>query len=299
MRISILTSGGDAPGMNAVVYGAFQEAVARASVLIGVRRGFRGLIDSEAAILGTADMPPEIVGQSGTLLGTSRDVDLRDPEQQECCLAAIGSLGVDGLVVAGGAGTRAGVDRLRSRSPVPIAFVPATIDNDVAGSEETIGFDSAVNHGVRELDFLRASADALRGRAFIVETLGASCGRLAEAIHAASPVAVVLIPERPLDLESAAAALRAATQERYGIALMTEGCGEAADVGRRLSVLMGGRVRATVLGHGQRGATPSARDRTLGLASGRLAVAALHDGRAVDVSIASGRPLATTVTPCT
>ena len=197
---------------------------------------------------------------------------------------------MDGLVVAGGAGSRAGVDRLRPRSPVPIAFVPATIDNDVAGSDETIGFDSAVNHGVRELDSLRATADALRGRAFIVETLGANCGRLAEAIHAASPVAVVLTPEHPLDLEAAAAVLRAATQEGYGIALMTEGCGEAADVGRRLGEMIGSRVRPTVLGHGQRGAPPSARDRTLGLASGRLAVAALHDGRGVDVAIVGGRP---------
>jgi 6-phosphofructokinase 1 len=294
MRIAILMSGGDAPGMNAVVFGAFQEAAARSSALIGVRRGFRGLLDGEAAVLGFDDLPSEIAGRSGTLLGTSRDVDLRDAEQQERCLAAIGTLGVDGLVVAGGAGSRAAVDLLRPRSPVPFAFIPATIDNDVADSEETIGFDSAVNYGVRELDALRASADALRGRSFIVEVLGGNCGRLAEAIHAASPVAVVLTPERSLDLETAAAALRAATQQRYGIALMTEGCGEAACVGRRLSELMGGRVRPTVLGHGQRGAAPSARDRTLGLASGRLAVAALHDGRGVDVTIVGGRPLATT-----
>jgi 6-phosphofructokinase 1 len=288
MRLGLLTSGGDAPGMNAVVHAFAVEAGARGDAAIGVRGGFGGLVDGATVDLADEAFGAVIVGRGGTVLGTSRAPDLRSAEAVEAVKAGLRALALDGLAVAGGSGTRAGVERLRDATRLPIVFVPATIDGDVAGSEGSIGFDSAVEHGVRALDDLLASAVSLPGRAFLVEVLGADCGRIAEAMAAAAPVDAVLVPERPPELEAVAAAMSSALERRHAIALMTEGCGEAGEMARRLGALMGTRVRQTVLGHGQRGTSPTARDRTLGLEAGHLAAAALSERRGGDVRIVAG-----------
>ncbi len=295
MRVGVLTSGGDAPGMNAVVYGAYEAAVRRSIAIIGINLGFAGLVAGKYVDLGEIGLGLEVIARGGTLLGTSRSLDLRSDDAAERCVDALATLGLGGLIVIGGTGSSRGVERLRARTAIPIVFVPATIDNDVEGSDETIGFDSAVNYGVAAIDDLRVTAEALPHRAFLVEVLGADIGRLAEAIHEAAPVDAVMTPEHPLDLDAVASAMRDAMDRHYAIALMTEGCGEAGEMARRLGELMGARVRPSVLGHSQRGSRPSARDRHLGLMCGRAAIDMLATGAGGAVLVSKGVPLVQTV----
>ena len=285
MRLGVLTSGGDAPGMNAVVHGFREACLVHGAEPIGIRGGFAGLVAGSAVDLSSDAFGPEIVGQGGTSLGTGRSPDLRLDEAVRAVSDGLRRAGIDGLAAAGGSGTRQGVERVRALGACPVVFIPATIDADIPGSDTSIGFDSAVDHGVRAIEDLRASAASLPGRAFLVEVLGADCGRIAEAIAAATPVDAVIVPERPFDVGGVADAMRAAMDRRYAIAVMTEGCGEAGDVARRLGERMRTRVRPTVLGHGQRGTTPTARDRALGQAAARLAVGALMEGRGGEIRI--------------
>lgn len=288
MRLGVLTSGGDAPGMNAAVHGFRQACLASGAGPIGVPGGFAGVAAARAVDLSADRFGPEIVGRGGTVLSTSRSPDLRLDDALAAVAGGLDRLDLDGLAVAGGSGTRAGVERLRRATKCPLVFIPATIDADVPGSDTSIGFESAVDHGVRAIDDLRTSAASLPGRAFLVEVLGADCGRIAEAMAAATPVDAVIVPERPFDLDGVAAAMRAAMARSYAIAVMTEGCGEAGEVAHRLAELVGARVRPMVLGHGQRGTRPTARDRALGLAAGRLAAEALLAGEEGEIRI-SGR----------
>lgn len=289
-QFAVLTSGGDAPGMNAVIYGVQDEAASNHARIVAIPEGFKGLASGDRIELAERALSPVILSQAGTILGTSRDADLRQEQVVADCVAALLRLEIDGLVVIGGAGSLRGVERLRVASKIPIAFVPATIDNDVPGSEETIGFDSAVNYGVAAIDSLRVTAESLPHRAFLVEVLGADCGHLADAIAEATPVDALIVPEHPIALEEVALRMGQASNTRYAIALMTEGCGEAAEVARRLGDIMGARVRPTVLGHSQRAAHPTARDRRLGLACGRCAVASLLGGASGDVVVLRGAP---------
>jgi 6-phosphofructokinase 1 len=289
-RFAVLTSGGDAPGMNAVIYGVREEATADHAEGVGILEGFDGLAAGARIELAGPAVSPAMVAQSGTILRTSRRADLRLEPVVADCVASLSRLGIDGLVVIGGAGSLLGVERLRVTSDIPIAFVPATIDNDIEGSEETIGFDSAVNYGVAAVDSLRVTAESLLHRAFLVEVLGANCGRIADAIAASTPVDVLIVPERPLALVDVARQMQEALTARYAIAVMTEGCGEAGTIARQLGELMGARVRPEVLGHSQRAAHPTARDRRLGLACGRSAVSALLAGTSGDVVVRHGAP---------
>ncbi len=288
MLLGLLTSGGDAPGMNALVHGFREACLARSIEAFGIRGGFGGVTDRSFVDLADPAYDAGIVARGGTVIGTGRRPDLRTDPGVDAVVEGLGHLALDGLAVAGGSGTRAGVERIRLRTRVPIVFVPATIDADVPGSDSSIGFESAVDHGVRALDDLRSTASSLPGRAYLVEVLGANCGRIAEAIAAATPVDALIVPERPVDLAGVAEAMRAAMARQYAIAVMTEGCGEAGDVAHRLAELIGARVRPTVLGHGQRGTAPNARDRALGLSAGRLAAEALADGRGGEIRIGGG-----------
>ena len=281
-RFAILTSGGDAPGMNAVLAGATEAASAARVSLMGIPVAFEGLAEGRATTLHASEVRAA-AGRSGTLLGTSRRVDLRRASQLDRCVAAIGGLRLDGLIVVGGSGSVQAVRRLRARVEVPIAFVPGTIDNDVAGTELSIGFDSAVNHGLAFIDHVRISAASLPGRAFMVEVLGGGTGNIARAIARATPVDAVLTPETAIDYPAVAGMVAQAMERGYALIVMSEGVGAAIHVAGRISKLIESRVRTSVLGHSQRGAAVSALDRTLGLEAGRLAVQGLLDRGDVDI----------------
>ncbi len=205
LRLGILTSGGDAPGMNAVVAGACEQAERRGGLAYGVRGGFGGLAMREAEPITAADAR-EHAHESGTWLGTSRWKALATPDGLAECRRALGDLGLTALLVIGGNGSAMGARVLAA--DIPVAFVPATIDRDIDGSESTIGMDSAIRYAVAVVDQLRITARSLPGRAFLVQTLGAPHGFLADAVAAAAGVDHVLVPEREIDLDAVASALR-------------------------------------------------------------------------------------------
>jgi 6-phosphofructokinase 1 len=277
MRIGVLMSGGDAPGMNAVLSGALDRATNLGIDLVGIEAGFGGLCDRRTRALGRADVVAA-AGRAGTILGAGRFPELKTPSGVQRCVEAIGELALDGLIVVGGEGSIAGAAALAAAGAMVLG-VPATIDNDVPGTGMTIGHDSAVNYGVRAIDDLRMTATAMPGRSFVVQTLGGYSGNLARAVAAATGIADVIVPETTPDLDALAARIRELTPGGYVIVVMGEGAGNAVAMADDLSNRSGVRMHSTILGHSQRGAVPTAIDRTLGRAAGSAAVDAGAAGR--------------------
>jgi 6-phosphofructokinase len=297
-RVGILTSGGDAPGMNAAIAGACDRAERLGAEVLGIRGGFAGLAEQRALAL-TGDDARAHAHEAGTWLGTSRWPTLRTPEGQDACRRALRTLGLDALVVIGGHGSALGAGALATS--VPVAFVPATIDRDIAGTELTIGTNSAIGLALETIAQLRITGRSLPGRAFLLQTLGAPNGFLADAVANAAGIDLVLVPERPIDLDAIAAALRDRAPAGAAIAVMSEAVGDAVRIGEELAARAGIRVHPTILGHAQRAAAPSARDRAMGEEAGSLAVDEVTAGRSSFIGLtrdgtASASPLPPTTT---
>ena len=283
-RIGILTSGGDAPGMNAAIAGACDRPERLEAEVLGIRGGFAGLAEQRAFAL-TADEARSHAHEAGTFLGTSRWPALRTAEGREECRNGLRALGIDALVVIGGHGSALGARSLAA--DVHVAFVPATIDGDIEGTELTIGTSSATGLALTTIDQLRITGRSLPGRAFLVQTLGAPNGFLADAIAKTAGVDLVLVPERPIDLDAVAAAFRERAPVGDAIAVMSEAVGDAVRIGEELARRSGVRVHPTILGHAQRAATPCVRDRAMGHDAGALAVAEILDGRSSVIGLAA------------
>jgi 6-phosphofructokinase 1 len=286
VRIGLLTSGGDAPGMNAAIAGAGARAEELGGHVIGIADGFAGLAARRTTAVDALAARARL-HDPGTWLGTSRWPQLREPEGRRACCDAVGELQLDGLVVIGGHGSALGARALAGAAAVPVAFIPATIDRDIAGTELTIGMDSAVAYGVDAVDRLRITGRSLKGRGFLLQTLGAPHGYLADAVAAAAAVDHVLVPERPFDLARIARELAELATVGAAIAVMSEAVGDAVRIAEALAEAAGIRVHPAILGHAQRAATPSALDRTLGLAAGRAAVEAVARGASAAVRLAA------------
>jgi 6-phosphofructokinase/myo-inositol catabolism protein IolC len=284
MPIGILTSGGDAPGMNAVIAGACEEAERLGRTVLGVRSGFAGLASRHAEPI-TALSARMHEHEPGTWLQTSRWPQLREAQGLALCREAAERLGLEGLVVIGGDGSANGARALAQT--LPVAVVPATIDRDLEGTDLTIGMDSAIGYALDAIDRLRITGRSLPGRAFLVQTLGAPNGFLADAVAAAGGIDDVLVPERPYDLDAVAAHLRELSETGTAIAVMSEAVGDAVRIAEALAERAGVRVHPTILGHTQRAATPSALDRALGQAAGRAAVSAVARGESAFVGLTS------------
>jgi 6-phosphofructokinase 1 len=284
VRIGLLTSGGDAPGMNAAIAGACARAEELGGHAIGIADGFAGLA-ARRTVPVSALAARAHLGEPGTWLGTSRWPQLREPEGRRACRAALQELQLDGLVVIGGHGSALGARAVAD--PVPVGFVPATIDRDIAGTDLTIGMDSAIAYGADAVDRLRVTGRSLKGRGFLLQTLGAPHGYLADAVAAAAGVDHVLVPERAYDLERIARELAELAAVGEAIAVMSEAVGDAVRMAEALAAAAGIRVHPTILGHAQRAATPSALDRGLGLAAGRAAVEAVTRGASAAIRLAA------------
>jgi len=269
--------------MNAVIASACEEGERLGAEAYGVCGGFAGLAGRRVSSLGTAEAQGH-AHEAGTWLGTSRWPALQTADGLEACRRGLAAAGLDALLVIGGHGSELGA-RALARS-LPVAFVPATIDRDVDGTDVTIGMSSAIELGVETIDRLRITGRSLPGRAFLVQTLGAPHGFLAAAVAAAAGIDLVLVPEEPVDLDVVAAALADLAPNGSAIAVMSEAVGDAVRISESLSERAGIRVHATILGHAQRAATPCARDRALGRRAGRVAVDALTRGRSCLVSLA-------------
>ncbi len=276
-RIALLTSGGDAPGMNAAVRAIVRDAAYLGVETVGVRHGFQGLIRGEFTTMERRDAA-DIIHRGGTILYTARSEAFLTAEGQESAVRNLRAEAVDGLVVIGGDGSFRGAAALE-RLGVATVGVPATIDNDLIGTERAIGFDTAVNTALEAIDRVRDTATA-HERVFVVEVMGHRSGFLALECALAGGAECVLVPEIPYDLEEIAARVREAYTigKRHSILVVAEGAARGFDVGEEVQRRTGLETRVTVLGHTQRGGPPSAMDRVLGSQLGSAAVEALVSG---------------------
>lgn len=276
--IAVLTAGGDAPGMNAAVRAVVRTALALGLKAWGVRRAYEGLVRGEFLELGARDVGG-IIQRGGTVLQTVRYADFEKQERQRDALTQLRARGVDALVAIGGDGTMRGAAAL-DRLGFPVIGIPASIDNDVFGTEISVGVDTALNTIVEAIDKLRDTA-ASHQRAFIVETMGRQCGHLALMSGMICGAEMTLIPERDVSAEEVAAAVRDAYArgKTHAIIVVAEGARLAANALKEKLDRMdtGFESRVTILGHIQRGGRPSAWDR---LIAARFGVAALERLRA-------------------
>ena len=301
-RIGVLTSGGDAPGMNAAVRAVTRTAISRGVECIGIRRGWNGLINSDFTHM-SATSVSHIINKGGTMLYTARSEEFREPSGRAKALSTCKLLGLDGIVAIGGDGTFRGALALsrqaaESGMSIQVVGVPATIDNDIGCSHYTIGFDTACNTAIECIDKLRDTMQS-HERCSVVEVMGRHAGYLALYVGIAVGATAVLIPERTLDFEQDIVEkirrARLAGTTHYMI-VVAEGAGSAMDIADRIHDEIGMDPRVTVLGHIQRGGSPTARDRETASRMGYEAVMALtrdcgnriiatQDGRIVDLDM--------------
>ena len=277
-RIAVLTSGGDAPGMNAAIRAVVRMGLGNGWETFGVRNGYMGLVDGgmNIAPLGPRDVGG-ILGLGGTFLGSARLETFKDEGTRKKGLANLTAHGIDGLVVIGGNGSQAGALSL-SKMGLPVVGVASTIDNDLSGSGITIGVDTALNIALEAIDRLRVTAASHR-RAFLLEVMGRKCGYLALMAGIAGGADVVVVPEAEVEPESVADELEAAYRrgKAHALVVVAEGAKHNADALAKHFDHHRGRLgfdlRVTTLGHVQRGGTPGAFDRLLAT---RLAVGAVE-----------------------
>lgn len=280
-RIAVLTSGGDAPGMNAAIRAVVRSADARGVEVYGVHRGYEGLIDGRVSFL-SARSVSGILHLGGTMLGSARSERFRTVDGRRAAIKQLQANQIEGLIVIGGDGSFRGADALSREGGIAVVGMPGTIDNDLSGSDYTLGFDTAVNTALEAIDRIRDTA-ASHQRAFFIEVMGRASGWIALCSAIAGGATEVLVPERPTDIDELQHRIHQAFAigKQYCLVVVAEGddAGGAFEVARRcgegLSTLS---HRVTTLGHVQRGGPPSMRDRILAARLGDAAVSALLDG---------------------
>lgn len=278
-RIGVLTSGGDAPGMNAAVRAVVRTAVSRGIGCVGIRRGWNGLINSDFINMDASSVS-HIIDKGGTMLYTARSEEFMQESGRAKALATCKLLGLDGIVGIGGDGTFRGLVEL-SKQGVSVAGVPATIDNDIVCTEYTIGYDTAANTAVEAIDRLRDTMQS-HERCSVVEVMGHNAGHLALYVGLATGATAVLVPEKGVDFErdviDRIRQSRLAGNTHFMI-IVAEGAGSGTEIGKGIHEVLGLDPRVTILGHIQRGGTPSARDRVMATRMGYHAVQALAEGK--------------------
>jgi len=261
--IGVVTSGGDAPGMNAAIRGVVRIAYSRNFEVLGFERGWEGLLTNSFRRL-TPRSVGGILHLGGTILHTSRCPEFKKDEAINKAAKTLALNNVDGLIVIGGNGSFQGALELSKKGNTLIIGVPASIDNDVFGTDETIGFDTAVNTAVAEIDKIRDTAVSLE-RIFIVEVMGRTKGFLALAVGVTVGAEIILIPEVKCENEKIFRTIKKTKEreKRSGIIVAAEGIGDNRQLANEIEKATGAEVRLTVLGYTQRGGNPSARSRLL------------------------------------
>ncbi len=270
-RIGVMTSGGDAPGMNAAVRAVVRRGIGRGVQITGIRRGYFGLLRREFEPLGPESVH-DIIHRGGTMLLTARCDEFLSAPGQRQGYDNLRAAGIDGLVCIGGDGSLSGAQALAALG-LPVVGVPGTIDNDLAGTELTIGFDTAVNTAVEAVDRVRDTA-AAHERTFVVEVMGRHSGFIALATGMACGAETILVPEIPWSADAVCRRLRRGLERgfRQNLIVLAEGAGHALELGQLIQETTGLETRVTILGHVQRGGSPTALDRNL---AGRLGAAAV------------------------
>ncbi len=296
-RVAVLTSGGDAPGMNAAIRAVVRTGLDKRWEMFGVRNGYAGLITGNFRPMGARDVGG-IIQQGGTILGSARSAEFRTEEGRVQAIRAMNMQGIEGLIVIGGNGSQTGAFEL-SKLDFPVVGVASTIDNDLAGSEITIGVDTALNISLEAIDRLKVTASSHQ-RAFLVEVMGRDCGYLALMSGIAGGAEVIVIPELETDPEEIASAIRHAYErgKAHALVVVAEGAkNNANELVQYFNVhqeRLGFQVRATQLGHVQRGGAPGAFDRILATRLGDAATRFLEKGQhGVLVGLSKGTITAT------
>ncbi len=277
-RIGVLTSGGDAPGMNAAIRAVVRSALALKSEVVGIFRGYSGLLNDEIRPLGHRTVS-NILNRGGTILKTSRCPEFMTKEGQKRAAEVIQRNGIDGVVVIGGDGSYRGAAVLSREWNIPCIGVPGTIDNDLSGTDRTIGSDTAIETALSAIDKIKDTVNSME-RVFIVEVMGRHCGYIASKVALAGGAEQVLIPEVRFDVSE----LCSEITEGYikgkasWIIVVAEGAIKAADLAKKIEDQTDLQTRTVVLGHIQRGGSPTAEDRILGGRLGAEAVALLSKG---------------------
>jgi 6-phosphofructokinase 1 len=261
--IGIVTSGGDAPGMNAAIRAVTRVAYSKNLEVLGFERGWDGLLMNDFKHL-TPRSVGGIIQLGGTILHTTRCPEFKTEEGLKKAAKNLSQNCVDGLVVIGGDGSFRGALELSRKSDTLIIGIPATIDNDVFGTDETIGFDTAVNTAVAEIDKIRDTAIS-HERVFIVEVMGRQRGFLAVTVGITVGAELILVPEDKCKMDDVVAVIKENSRKgkKAGIIVAAEGCGTVSEIAKEIEEKTGSEVRLTILGYVQRGGTPTARSRLL------------------------------------
>ncbi len=261
--IAIVTSGGDAPGMNAAIRAITRIASSKKVQVIGFERGWEGLMKNDFIQL-TPRSVSGIIQLGGTMLRTSRSLEFRTPEGIKKAAETLASDDVDGLAVIGGNGSFGGALDLSKETDTLIVGVPASIDNDVFGTDETIGFDTALNTAVDQIDKIRDTAISLE-RVFIVEVMGRARGFLALMVGLTVGAEIILVPEVKCNVRKIIEMIKenCAKGKKSGIIVAAEGIGDTRKIGEEIEKESGTEVRLSVLGYAQRGGSPTGRSRLL------------------------------------
>lgn len=277
-RIAVLTSGGDCSGMNAAVRAVTRVALARGIEVVGVQRGYRGLIDRQYEILNYRAVS-NILQRGGTFLQSARCKEMLEEAGQQIAASTLRGLGVDGLVVIGGDGSLRGA-RALERQGIATVGIPASIDNDIAGTDMALGVDTALNNIIYAVDCLKDTASS-HDRTFVVEAMGRNSGYLALTAMVACGAEWALIPEKSYDLDEICENLRQRFRDgrSNSIIMVAEGAASAQEIANQIKDRIGFETRLMVLGHYQRGGSPSAFDRVLAARFGVSAVEALLDAQ--------------------
>jgi len=265
-RIAVLTSGGDAPGMNAAIRAVVRTGIDKGWEVYGVRHGYAGLISGNIQLMTARDVGG-IIQQGGTILGSARCPEFKTEEGRLQAIRSMNAIGIEALVVIGGNGSQTGAYEL-SRMDFPVVGVASTIDNDLVGSEMTIGVDTALNIALEAIDRLKVTASSHQ-RAFMVEVMGRDCGYLALMAGIAGGAEVIVIPEIETTPEEVASEILRAYErgKSHALAVVAEGAKYNAEAMVKYfeehRERLGFQIRATTLGHVQRGGAPGAFDRIL------------------------------------
>lgn len=281
-RIAVLTSGGDAPGMNAAIRAVVRYAIHENVEVYGIRRGFKGLMEGDIKDMSTSSVG-DIMHRGGTILRSARSMEFLEEAGQTKAINVLNIFKIDGLVVIGGDGSFKGAQALSSRG-FPSIGVPGTIDNDLGYTDFTIGFDTAVNTALDAISKLRDTTSS-HERVSLIEVMGRNCGDLALYSGLSGGAEAILIPEKNYDLDEICKQLiisnnRGKTQS---ILVVAEGVGSATEIGKQIHEKTGLDARTTILGHIQRGGNPTAVDRMLASRMGVRAVQLLLQGESARV----------------
>ncbi len=281
-KIGVLTSGGDAPGMNAAIRAVVRTGLYHNMEVFGIMRGYQGMIDDDIVPMHSRSVA-NIIQRGGTILKTARSKDFFEPEGRKKAYENLKKHGIDGLVIIGGDGSFRGAQKFSNEFDIPCIGLPGTIDKDIAGTDFTIGFDTAVNTAVEAIDKIRDTADA-HDRLFIIEVMGRDAGYIALHSGIATGAEHILIPETKTDLELVVDSLEEKERRKKLVNMIVVAEGDDTGGGNEVASIIKKRLphldtRVCILGHIQRGGSPTCLDRLIASRLGYAAVDSLIEGK--------------------